>query len=278
VADRTGKTVRRTIPIVLVVGLVIATLVAASSPVSAHPASVPRLAHVVVVVFENQERSNVLGAGQAPTFDRLAGNYAQATDYQAVAHPSLPNYLALISGSTHGVTNDCTNCPQSGPTIGTQLTQAGRTWGAYAEGYPSSSRFAKRHEPFLYFPDGASHVHGLGALSPSALPAYALVTPDLCHDAHDCSLGTADSWLKGFVPPLLRVPRTAVFIVFDEGTSGAGGGGVVPMIVAGTSVRPHSRYTQTTSHYGLLRTIEDALGVPPLGAAARARPFTGIWR
>src|SRR5258705_9497572 len=120
-ADRTGKTVRRTIPIVLVVGLVIAALVGATGLVSARPAAVPRLAHVVVVVFENQERSTVLGTGQAPTFDRLAGDYAQATDYQAVAHPSLPNYLALISGSTHGVTNDCTNCPQSGPTIGTEL-------------------------------------------------------------------------------------------------------------------------------------------------------------
>jgi hypothetical protein len=270
--------VRRTVPIVLVAGLVVAALVAASGPATAQPAAVPRLAHVVVVVFENQERSAVLGTGQAPTFDRLAADYAQATDYRGVAHPSLPNYLALISGSTHGVTNDCTGCQQSGPTIGTELTRAGSTWTAYAEGYPSSSRFAKRHEPFLYFPGDASHVQGLGALRPSALPAYALVTPDLCHDAHDCSLATADSWLKQFVRPLLLVPHTAVFIVFDEGTSNIGGGGVVPMIAAGTAVRPHSRYTQTTNHYGLLRTIEDALGVPPLGAAARARPITGIWR
>jgi hypothetical protein len=262
----------------LIAGLVSATLVAASGPLSAESAAVPRLAHVVVVVFENRERGDVLGSGQAPTFDRLAAAYAQASNYRAVAHPSLPNYLALISGSTHGVTNDCTNCLQSGPTIGTELTRAGRTWGAYAEGYPSSSGFAKRHEPFLYFPGGASHVHGLDALRPSALPAFAFVSPDLCHDAHDCSLATADSWLKQFVTPLLRVPRTAVFVVFDEGTSDVGGGGVVPMIAAGTSVRPHSRYTQPTGHYGLLRTIEDALGVPPLGAAARARPFTGIWR
>lgn len=268
---------RRAARIVLVVGSVIAALVAATSLGSAQPA-VPRLAHVVVVVFENKARGDVLGTGRAPTFDRLAADYAQASDYRAVAHPSLPNYLALISGSTHGVTNDCTACPQSGPTIGTQLTQARSTWAAYAEGYPSSSRFAKRHEPFLYFPGGASHVHGLDALRPSALPAYALVTPNLCHDAHNCSLATADSWLKQFVPPLLLVPHTAVFIVFDEGTSDVGGGGVVPMIAAGTSVRPHSRYTQTTNHYGLLRTIEDALGVPPLGAAARARPLTGIWR
>jgi hypothetical protein len=272
------KTVRRAARIVLVAGFVIAALVAAAGPVSAQPAAVPRLAHVVVVVFENEERGDVLGAGQAPTFDRLAGAYAQATDYRGVAHPSLPNYLALISGSTHGVTNDCTDCPQSGPTIGTELTRAGRTWAAYAEGYPSSPRFAKRHEPFLYFPDGASHVHGLDALQPSALPAFAFVTPDLCHDAHDCSLATADSWLKQFVSPLLRVPRTAVFIVFDEGTSDVGGGGVVPMIAAGTAVKPHARYTPTTNHYGLLRTIEDALGVPPLGAAAHARPLTGIWR
>ena len=74
------------------------------------PGVVPRVDHVVVIVFENEERQSVLGSGVAPTFDRLAARYAQATDDRAVAHPSLPNYLALVSGSTHGVTDDCTDC------------------------------------------------------------------------------------------------------------------------------------------------------------------------
>lgn len=232
----------------------------------------------MVVVFENEERRSVLGSGEAPTFDRLASTYAQATNYRAVAHPSLPNYLALVSGSTHGVTNDCEDCPQTGPTIGSLLTTKHRTWQSYAEGYPSGPRYAKKHVPFLYFPGGAAHVQPLSAFSSKRLSAYSLVSPDLCHDMHDCSVATGDAWLARFVKPLLSVKHTAVFIVFDEGTSKLGGGGSVALIVAGTAVKGHARTAQSATHYSLLRTIEDALGVPAIGASAHANPLTGIWR
>jgi acid phosphatase len=253
-------------------------LLSALAGAAAPAGGVPRLRHVVLIVFENRERGAVLGSGAAPTFDRLAAVYAQATDYEAVAHPSLPNYLALVSGSTHGVRDDCTDCPQTGPTIGSQLTAAGRSWTAYAEGYPASPRFAKKHLPFLYFPGGAAHVLALDRFMPTRLPAYSLVVPDLCHDMHDCPIATGDRWLSNFIPPLLHQPSTAVFIVFDEGTTAAGGGGNVPLIVAGEPVRPHSSFAGLTNHYGLLRTIEAALGLRPLGQARTATAVTGIWR
>lgn len=269
--------VARSTAVLLLTAAIIA-LVANRAGGSPGPAPIPPLAHVVVIVFENHERSDILASGNAPTFVRLASTYAQATDYQAVAHPSLPNYLALVSGSTHGVTDDCTGCAQTGPTIGTQLTAAHRSWAAYAEGYPAAPGFAKKHVPFLYFPGGQRHVFVLGRLDPAKLPAYSLVVPDLCHDMHDCSVATGDSWLASFIPPLLKVKQTAVFVVFDEGTTDAGGGGNVPLIVAGQAVRPHSAFTGRTTHYGLLRTIETALGLKPLGQARTARPITGIWR
>lgn len=250
----------------------------ASAGAATSQSRVPRLEHVVVIVFENEERQSVLGSGAAPTFDRLAAAYAQANNARAVSHPSLPNYLALVSGSTHGVTDDCEDCPQRGATIGSLLTRRGRDWGSYAEGYPSGPRFAKKHVPFLYFAGEARHVHPLAAFDPSRLPAYSFVTPDLCHDMHDCSVGTGDAWLARFVRPLLSARHTAVFVVFDEGSSNVGGGGDVALLVVGTAVKPHSRYTSPISHYGLLRTVEDALGLPPLGASARATPLTGIWR
>jgi hypothetical protein len=260
--------------------LALLALVAAALPAAAAPAPrpVPALDHVVVVVFENKERDAVLGSGAAPTFDRLARDYADLAQYFALTHPSLPNYLALVSGSTHGIRVDCTTCVASGATLGDELTAAGRTWGAYAEGYPSSSRFAKRHVPFLYFPGGRTNVHPLTALRVERLPSFALVVPDLCHDMHDCPVATGDRWLASFVTPLLRVPRTVVFVVFDEGTSARHGGGHVAAIAAGTAVRRHVAYRARTGHYALLRTIEDALGVPPLGESRRARPLTGIWR
>jgi phosphatidylinositol-3-phosphatase len=274
-----GMAVRPIFAVLIVLVASACGVAATHSAGAATPAgSVPRLAHVVVVVFENEERQSVLGSGAARNFDRLASSYAQVTNDRAVAHPSLPNYLALVSGSTHGVTIDCVDCPQRGPTIGSLLTHSGRTWGSYAEGYPSGLRFVKKHVPFLYFPGGSAHVHPLGAFDPARLPAFSFVTPDLCHDMHNCSIGTGDAWLAGFIKPLLSVKRTAVFVVFDEGRSDLGGGGAVALLVAGTAVKPHSRYTRPTSHYGLLRTIEAALGVRGIGASANVRPLTGIWR
>lgn len=254
-----------------------ALLLGAGAPAAGAP-PVPRLDHVVVVVLENRERSEVFSRGAAPSLQRWAREYANLTDYRGVAHPSLPNYLALVSGSTHGITSDCTDCLARGPSLGTLLNRSGRTWAGYAEGYPGSARFAKKHMPFLYFPGQERHVHDLSALDPRRLPAFALVAPDLCNDAHDCSLPTADRFLSRLVPPLLRVPRTAVFVIFDEGRSDLGGGGRVAAVVLGTAVRRHATYTGTCTHYCLLRTVEDALGVPHLGASSRARPITRIWR
>jgi hypothetical protein len=256
---------------------VLAALLAAVGLVGAAPA-VPRLDHVVVIVFENRERDQVLGSGAAPTFDFLAARYADLRNYDAVTHPSLPNYLALVSGSTQGITNDCTDCSASGPSIGTLLSRAHRRWAGYAEGYPSSPRFAKKHMPFLYFAGESSHVHALSAFDAHDLPAFSFVAPDLCDDAHDCPLATSNRWLSGFVPQLLKLPRTVVFVVFDEGKTDAGGGGHVAAIAAGTAVRPHSSSAAPANHYTLLRTIEDALGLPHLGASAKAKPLTGIWR
>lgn len=241
-------------------------------------AAPPRVAHVVLVVFENHEPSEVLGSPSAPTFTNLARRYVDLTNYDAVAHPSLPNYLALVSGSTQGITDDCTACSAHGPSLGTMLSRAGLSWAAYAEGYPASAQFAEKHVPFLYFAGQAAHVHALTDFRPARLPAFSLVVPDLCHDMHDCSVETGDRWLAAFVPPLLRLPRTVVFVVFDEGTSTAGGGGHVAALALGTAVRRRFPDPQPTNHYGLLRTIEDALGLPRLGASAQASPLATIWR
>jgi hypothetical protein len=251
----------------------VAAAVLLARPVDAGlAAGVPRIAHAVVIVFENHERGEILGSGAAPSFEGLASRYAQATADYAVAHPSLPNYLALVSGSTHGVTSDCTDCRESGPTIGSQLSAKHLPWAAYAEGYPSSRRFAEKHVPFLYFRGSASHVVPLQRFNLRKLPAYSFIVPDLCHDMHDCSIATGDHWLRNFIAPLLTVKDTAIFIVFDEGTSNAGGGGNVALIVAGTAVRRHTVFKVATSHYGLLRTIESALGLPLLGRPGRQHP------
>jgi acid phosphatase len=235
------------------------------------------LDHIVVIVFENKDPSQ-LGATNAPTFTALGERYARITKYTGVAHPSLPNYLAMVSGSTHGITSDCTTCSVSGPTIGNQLTAAGRTWAAYGEGYPSSPGFAKKHMPFLYFPRGGAHVFSLTRFNPKRLPAFSFVVPDRCNSMHDCPVAVGDAWLKRFVSPLLNLPRTVVFVTFDEGVSDAGGGGAVLTLAVGTAVRRGAVFARPTNHYGLLRTIEDAWGLPRLRLAKTATPIQGIWR
>jgi acid phosphatase len=118
-------------------------------------------------------------------------------------------------------------------------------------------------------------------LAANRLPSFSLVVPNLCHDMHDCSVATGDAWLGGFVKPLLKSPRlaqSAIFVVFDEPPGYKPGTALVPALALGPLVVPGSTDADPTSHYGLLRTIEDAWGLPRLGHSAQARPITGIWR
>ena len=267
-------------------------------PTSPARGPIPHFRHVLVVVFENRERDEVAGSPDAPTLAALARRYASLTRYEAVAHPSLPNYLALVSGSTQGIASDCTDCVATGRSLADTLAAAGRTWKTYAEGLPapgftgaSAGRYAKKHDPFLYFRDVAAspalrnRVVPFGRLAADVahrrLPDFALLVPDLCNDMHDCSVATGDAWLRAHVVPLLGTPALAgsvVFVVFDEGSSDAGGGGLVEALALGPLVRRGAVFDRPTSHYGLLRTIEDAWGLPRLGASRTAQPIVGIWR
>ena len=286
----------------------LAALLAAALAIVANAASktdganigttLPNFDRVVVVVFENKEFEQVVGNADAPTFGSLARRYALLVNYRGVAHPSLPNYLALVSGSTQGITSDCTSCRVSAPNLADTLERAGKTWKTYAEGLPRAGftgawagRYAKKHNPLLYFADVVSRPERLHRIVPlgtfrrdleaGRLPDFSLVVPDLCHDMHDCSVTTGDAWLGGFLQPLLRSPALrhgVVFVVFDEGTSSLGGGGHVPALVLGPLVRPASSSSTPLDHYGLLRTIEGTWGLPLLGRSRGATPITGIWR
>ena len=259
-----------------------------------HP--VPAFKHVIVIVFENKERSSLLGS--APTFDALGSRYAQLAGYRGVTHPSLPNYLALVSGSTQGITSDCTDCVVDAPSLADTLELSHKTWKTYAEGLPSpgwtgpsSGRYAKKHNPFLYFRSVVSKAARRNRVVPLAqllrdlsarrLPDFALVVPDLCNSTHDCPVSTGDAWLARVTKPLLASPQLAgsvIFVVFDEGSTSVGGGGETLALALGPAVRPGSKYAPVLNHYGLLRTIEDAWGLNRLGRSARAKPITGIWK
>lgn len=269
-------------------------LFASGSAQSATP-PVPAFDHIFVVVFENKELGSVLGTRSAPTFNQYARTYARLTQSYAVAHPSLPNYLALVSGSTFGIRSDCTDCLVSAQSLADTIEASGRTWKTYAESLPRpgylgafSGRYAKKHDPFAYFrpiandPQRARRIVPLAQLTSDRvadrLPDFGFIVPNMCNSMHDCSVRTGDRWLGKTVGPLLRIPRAVVFVTFDEGASSLRGGGHIATLALGTAVKPRSVLRGVTTHYGLLRTIEDAWGLPRLGASARATPITGIWR
>ncbi len=263
--------------------------------------SPPESARVFVVVLENREYDQVIGNPEAPFLNGLARRAALASGYHAVAHPSLPNYLALLGGSTFGISDNCTDCAAQGSSLALQLSGAGIPWRAYMGDMPrpcfrgaESGDYVKRHNPFMYFPSIASVPDRCKEVVPasrldadlrrSALPAFGWLTPDLCDDGHDCPLATADRHLSRIVPRITRgLGNGGVLIVtFDEGTSDAGccarasrGGGHVVTIVAGPG-RPRGDLPGAFDHYSLLAALERHFGLPRLREArqSRALPLT----
>jgi hypothetical protein len=272
----------------------------ARADVNAPRATMPRFSHIVVIVLENKEYGEVIGDRHGPTFNRLARREALMTRYYGVAHPSLPNYVALVSGSTQGIADDCIHCAVDRLDLVDSLEAGHRSWKTYAEGLPRAGftgarngSYTKKDNPLLYFKDVTRNPSRLDRIVPlgqfgrdlaaDALPDFSLVVPDLCHDLHDCRLATGHAWLKRFLARLLASPqlrRGVVFIVFDEGDKSdhSGGGGHTVALAVGPAVRPRSRDTALLTHYSLLRTIEDAWGLPRLGRSRFAQPFAGIWR
>jgi hypothetical protein len=240
---------------------------------------------VVLIVLENHEYGSIVGSSSAHwlnhTFIRRGTLY---TRYYATHHPSLPNYLAMTSGTTSGCDSD--DCPRKTyrtDNLFHQLSHAGIGWAAWMESMPSrcststTSRYAARHNPPLYYKDLFPNICAKRDVPyPHRLPAqlrpFTFVTPNICHDMHDCSVSVGDKWLRAHVPPLWH-RGAVVIIVFDEGSSSLGGGGHVMAAVAGPHV-PRGRHNHHRfNHFGLLGGLERWFGLPRLHRAVGARPL-----
>lgn len=265
------------------------------SPV-AFPSAIPNptSSHLITIVMENKEYGDVIGNRDAPYVNRLARRYGLATRSYGVRHPSLPDYLALTSGSTHGIDSDCTDCHVAARNVAEQLEAAHISWKAYMEDMPKpcfrgagSDGYAKKHNPFAYYDDVAGDPRRCRRIVPfgqlpadlrrGRLPTYVFISPNLCNDMHDCGVATGDRFLARRVPILLRAlgPEGYLVLTWDEGTTdreccGGSAGGHIATVVAGPLVRRGARAGRPLDHYGVLRTMEDTIGLPRLGAAAEA--------
>ena len=242
----------------------------------------PALDHVFVIVMENHAYGQIIGSPYAPYINGLLASGSLLTNYYAVAHPSLPNYLALTGGSTYGIGTDCTTCWISAANIADRVETAGKTWRTYQESMPSacfvgdSYPYVQKHDPFIYFNDirtsaarCQSHVVPFSNLSTdlssrSTTPNFAFITPNAIDDMHDGTIAQGDAWLGQHVPQILASPafttqRSLLLLTWDE--DDFTNVNQVATIALGSGVTASYRSTRAYNHYSLLRTAEDALGL-----------------
>jgi acid phosphatase len=252
-------------------------------------ATVPAFDHIVLVMFENKKYSSINGSSSAPYFNTLASQSAKFTNSFAITHPSQPNYVALFSGGTQGVTDD--SCPAnlgSKPNLGRQLIDAGKTFTGYSEAMPSdgytgcsSGTYRRKHNSWVDFSNVPAASNLRFSKFPSdftQLPSVAFVTPDMCSDMHDCSIGTGDTWLKNKLDAYAQWAKThnsLLIVTFDE-DSGTSVNQIFTTFT-GAHVKVGS-YSESINHYTVLRTIEASHGLPGIGNAASKSPILDIWQ
>ncbi|MET7454006.1 alkaline phosphatase family protein [Streptomyces sp. NPDC005574] len=261
------------------------------SPAQAAAAAVPSPDHVVVVVFENHAYSQVIGSSSAPYINSLKTGGANLSQAFAETHPSQPNYFALFSGSTQGITDDSCYTPgfSSAANLASELIAAGHTWASYNETLPSqgsttcsSGTYARKHNPWFGFsnvPTSTAKTFTQFPADYTTLPDVSFVVPNLCSDMHDCSVGTGDTWLKnnlGAYATWAKTHNSLLVVTFDEDNRLSGNR--IPTVLYGQPVTAGSSSSTTYNHYDLLRTLEDSQGLTThAGNAASAKDITGIW-
>ncbi len=295
-APRTPSTPRRLLVGATLLALLAGGLTAAGASGGPAPAAaaataagalVPRPDHVVVVVLENKDRSSVIGSSSAPYLNALARRGANLTQSYGVTHPSQPNYVAMFAGSQHGVTTNACRDLGARPNLGSQLRAAGRSFTGFAESLPAvgwtgcrKGEYERKHNPWVDFSNLPKSVNQPFSAFPTdyrELPEVSFVTPNMCHDMHDCSVRTGDTWLKKNLDGYARwaVKHNSLLVVtFDENAGGTVN--QIPTVIVGQKVRP-GLYGEWMNHYTLLRTIQDAYGLAPLGYSAQATPLRTIW-
>lgn len=276
----------------------------ASPTATATSGSSAAIQHVFVVAMENHSYSEVWNTSSSPYITQLGNAYALATNYYAITHPSLPNYLDLYGGSNYGITTDCdpsSSCHVNAVNLADNLEAKGLTWRAYMESMPSpcyltaSGNYAPKHNPFVYFDDIRTNTTRCNShdvpytslssdlASAATTPNFVFITPNLCNDMHDCSVSTGDTWLSNNLPPILNsaactVDKCLLILTWDEDDNSSSNH--VLTIFAGSAAKTGGVTSASSyNHFSMLRTVEDIFGLPTQTSNdAAASPMTDLLR
>ena len=269
---------------------------------AASAVTLPKPDHVVIVMEENHAPSQIVGSPDAPYINSLIAQGALFTDSHGVAHPSQPNYLALFSGSTQGITDD--SCPHtfSGPNLGSELSGAGQSFAGYSESMPRvgftdcreggvpiiDDLYARKHAPWVNFTNVPSSANQPWTNFPtdySTLPTVSFVIPNQNNDMHselnpfsDDLVPQGDAWLQNHLDGYVQWAKThnsLLIVQWDEDDNTSVN--QIPTIFVGPMVKP-GQYGENINHYNVLRTLEDMYGLSPLGNSASAASITDCWQ
>jgi hypothetical protein len=303
VARLSASWLRRAAAIATVAALVVGVSSSATSAASVSPcgssSAVPQYRHIVVIAFENHSYDSILGpAAPASYFKTLASECGSATKFTSASFPhSLPNYLAVTSGTTGGVTGDClpsTHCSVLSPGIFDQVGSS--SWRVWAESMPqpcdsqNQSTYVARHNPPLYFPTVAAATCQADDLAmPTTVPnpsrSITWITPNLQHDLTIGTLADASRWLSALLTGpsgLLQsksytAGNTAIFIWFDSGADTDAASTPIPLLVIAPSTG-HRVVSTPLSDYHQLHGWESLLGLPCHANACTAKGFDKAFR
>lgn len=248
--------------------------------------ALPQPAHVVVVVIENHAFGEVLGSSSAPFLNGLAARGATFTQLYAITHPSEPNYLALFSGSTQGLSSDACPVRFASANLAGSLLAAGKTFTGYAEDLPhsgytgcTSGEYAQKHAPWIAFttvPARSSQPMTSFPSDYALLPTVSFVIPNLVHDMHDGSVAQADGWLRQHLSGYAswaQAHNSLLIVTADEDDRSSDNR--IPAVISGSGVKV-GQYGQRYTLYSLLRLIEDIYRLPRIANSANAAPISGV--
>lgn len=269
----------------------------AASTLSGSASHLPRPDHIVMVIEENHSYSQIIDSPDAPYINRLAAQGAVFTQSFGVTYPSQPNYLALFSGSTQGITDN--SCPHifTTPNLGHALLAAGLTFAGYSEDLPSvgaltcdEGLYVRKHNPWVNWQDSVANGLPATANVPmtsfptdyTTLPTVSVIVPNQVNDMHNGknpeAIQTGDRWLQDHLDAYVQWAQehnSLLIVTWDEDNMKENNRIVTlfvgPMVQAG-------RYDQRIDHDNVLLTIEDLYGLPHSGASADATPITQIWK